>query len=79
MIIITDLNIMKKEITTTKDLREQLKSIMEEQVSKFPELLEELEPLDKVNAICKLMPYVYPKVHNVSSSSGEGMGFLGFD
>lgn len=66
---------MKKEIIKTKNLRELLKSIMESEISNLPELLSGLEPQARINFIIKLMPYVYPKVDNVSSSAGEGIDF----
>ena len=66
---------MKTEIIKTKNLRELLKSMMESEISNLPELMEGLEPQVRINFIIKLMPYVYPKVDNVSPSSGEGYDF----
>lgn len=66
---------MKKEIIKTKKLREILKSIMEDEISNLPELMNGLEPHVRINFIIKLMPFVYPKVENVSPSAGEGFDF----
>jgi hypothetical protein len=33
--------------------------------------LDGLEPKEKLNVICNLMPFVFPKVQTVSSSLGE--------
>ena len=64
-----------KEQILTKGLRENLKSIMHNEIDKIPELLKELEPRDRLNIICKLMPYVFPKLETISSSSGEPFSF----
>jgi hypothetical protein len=61
----------EKEQVVTKDLRETLKGIMQNEIEKLPEYLDGLEPKEKLNVICKLMPYVFPKVQTVSSSQGE--------
>lgn len=64
-----------KEQILTKGLRENLKCIMHNEIDKIPELLQELEPRDRLNMICKLMPYVFPKLETISSSSGEPFTF----
>jgi len=64
-----------KEQILTKGLRENLKCIMHNEIDNIPELLEELEPRDRLNMICKLMPYVFPKLETISSSSGEPFTF----
>ena len=66
---------MKKEIIKTKNLREVLKSLMEDEISNMPELMKGLESQARINIIIKLMPFVYPKVNNVSPSAGEGIDF----
>ena len=55
----------------TMNLREILKGIVRDEMEQIPELLQELEPRERLNVICKLMPFVCPKVDTVSSSSGE--------
>ena len=60
----------------TMNLREVLKRIMKDEIERIPEFLEELEPRDRLNLICKLMPYVCPKVETVSSSSGEPFNMI---
>ena len=66
---------MKNEIIKMKDLRELLKSIMEDEISNLPDLMKGLEPHVRINFIIKLMPFVYPKVDNVRPSAGEGNDF----
>jgi hypothetical protein len=60
----------KEQILTT-ELRDTLKTIMQKEIEKLPETLEQLDPKEKVNVICKLMPFVFPKVNTVSSTEGE--------
>ena len=66
---------MKKEIIKTKNLREVLKSLMEDEISNMLKLMKGLESQARINIIIKLMPFVYPKVNNVSPSAGEGIDF----
>ncbi len=68
---LNDMKTKEKEQVVTKDLRETLKGIMQNEIEKLPEYLDGLEPKEKLNVICKLMPYVFPKVQTVSSSQGE--------
>jgi hypothetical protein len=37
----------------------------------LPETLKELEPLQRLNILCKLIPYVLPKVDSVTHKLGE--------
>jgi hypothetical protein len=60
-----------KEQTLTTELRDTLKTIMQNEIEKLPETLEQLEPKERLNVICKLMPFVFPKVNTVSSTDGE--------
>ena len=69
------MNTKKKEKVLTMDLRETLKSIMQKEIEKLPEPIEALDPKDRLNVICKLMPYVFPKVEAVNSNEGEPFTF----
>ena len=60
-----------KEQILTNDLRGKLKSIMQKEIERLPETLERLEPKDRMNILCKLLPYVFPKVEAVSPQEGE--------
>ncbi len=60
-----------KEQTLTAELRDSLKTIMQNEIEKLPETLELIEPKERVNIICKLMPFVFPKVNTVSATEGE--------
>lgn len=60
-----------KEQILTNDLRETLKRIMQKEIQKLPETLEGLEPKERLNIVCKLMPFVFPKVETISAKDGE--------
>lgn len=62
-----------KEQILTNDLRDKLKSIMQKEIEKLPETLEGLEPKERLNILCKLMPFIFPKVETVSPKEGEPM------
>lgn len=64
-----------KEQVLTMGLRETLKSIMQNEIEKLPETLEALEPKERINVVCKLMPYVFPKVEAVHPKEGEPFTF----
>lgn len=61
----------KKEQILTIGLREALKTIMQKEIEKLPKTLEALEPKERLNVVCKLMPYVFPKVETVHPKEGE--------
>ena len=65
------MSINSKEQVLTISLRETLKNIMQKELEKIPETLEKLEPKDRLNIVCKLIPYVFPKVESVHSKEGE--------
>ena len=50
---------MKKEQVLTMGLRDTLKVIMKKEVENLPKTLEALEPKDRINVLCKLMPLRY--------------------
>lgn len=60
-----------KEQILTGDLRSKLKSIMLKEIERLPESLESLEPKERINIICKLMPFIFPKVEAVHPKEGE--------
>jgi hypothetical protein len=60
-----------KEQTLTAELRDTLKTIMQNEIEKLPETLEQIEPKERVNVICKLMPFVFPKLNTISATEGE--------
>ena len=69
------MNTKTKEQVLTKDLRETLKTIMQKEIERLPETLEALDPKERLNIVCKLMPYVFPKVEAVHPKEGEPFTF----
>jgi hypothetical protein len=64
-----------KDPILTNSLRDTLKEVMQAEIQKLPELLEKLPPSERLNVLCKLMPFVFPKVEAVNSSEGEPFSF----
>ncbi|NOU46813.1 MAG: hypothetical protein HOO86_07100 [Bacteroidales bacterium] len=62
-----------KEQVLTNSLRETLKAIMQKEIEKLPKTLEALDTKERLNVVCKLMPYVFPKVETVNPKEGEPM------
>ncbi len=55
----------------TKDLRNQLKELVKNELEQLPEHLKDMEPKERLEILLKLMPFVLPKVSSVSHSLGE--------
>jgi len=45
----------------TGNIRDTLKDLMQKELEQLPETLKELDPVKRLNILCKLMPYVLPK------------------
>jgi len=56
-----------------QDLRDSLKLAIQKELEQLPETLKEIEPIQRLNILCKLMPYVFPKVDNIHIGHGEPM------
>lgn len=52
-------------------IRETLKELMQKELEQLPDTLKELEPVQRLNILCKLIPYVLPKVESVTHKLGE--------
>lgn len=52
-------------------IRDTLKELMQKELKELPETLKDLEPVQRLNVLCKLIPYVLPKVEAVHSEKGE--------
>ena len=66
-----DMSTITNEQVLTMGLRETLKNIMQKEIEQLPEILDTLKPKERINVICKLMPYVFPKVQSVNPRIGE--------
>jgi hypothetical protein len=59
----------------TNELRYRLKDVIQKELNKLSEQLEALDPKERLNVLCKLMPYVFPKVDAVHLREGEPFTF----
>ena len=55
----------------TADLRKMLKQIVYKELAALPDTLATLDPVQRLNIVCKLMGYVLPKVEAVNHKQGE--------
>ncbi len=58
-----------------RNMRGTLKEFVQKELEQMPEIFKDLEPMQKFNILCKLMPYVFPKVESISSKDGEPFSF----
>lgn len=66
----------KKEYPViTNDLRDKLKAMMQNELETLPETLKGLDPVQRLNILCKLLPFVLPKVESVHPTEGEPFEF----
>ena len=63
------MNTKTTEVLTT-DLRTTLKELFVRELEQLPAVLEGLEPKERLDYLLKLMPFVLPKVINVSHATG---------
>lgn len=54
-----------------KDIRETLKSQIQKELDELPETLQKVKPEKRLNFICKLMPFVLPKVESIRADTDE--------
>jgi len=59
----------------TKEIRVVLKKIISEQIENIPELLKDLDSKEQLELTIKLMPYVLPKVIDISHDNNEPLDF----
>jgi len=55
----------------TGNIRDTLKDLMQKELEQLPKTLKELDPVQRLNILCKLMPYVLPKTESVKHTLGE--------
>lgn len=53
------------------DIRTTLKEVFRQEIERLPEALQTLDDKDRLNFLCKLMPFVLPKVEAVEATKGE--------
>jgi len=59
----------------TKELRTILKEALHKELESIGELLEQLEPKERLEVLIKLMPFVFPRMNKVSHSMDEPVNF----
>ena len=62
---------MKKNVTT-KSIHQQLQEIAAKELENLPQLLERLEPKERLRAVLNLLPYTAPRVESGQVDFGEG-------
>ncbi len=62
-----------KEQILTKDLRETIKKVMEKELLQLPDLLEKLDPKERLTILCKILPFTLPRIENISHNEGESL------
>lgn len=55
----------------TGNIRDTLKDMMQKEIESLPDTLKTLEPVQRLNILCKLIPYVLPKVESITHTQGE--------
>jgi hypothetical protein len=53
------------------DLRNELKSFVASELKNLPQSLKELDQKKRIDVLLKLMPFVFPKVHNISYTTND--------
>lgn len=59
-------------------LRQSLKNMMLQELEKLPDVLQELPPKERAEILCKMMPYVFPKVNTIGYTTGEPTSLEGW-
>ena len=59
------------ETPKVKNIRETLKDLIQAELTNLPENLKTLELKDRLNILCKLVPYILPKTISIRSDQGE--------
>lgn len=73
------INRLSKEIEPVKplvkDIRETLKQHIQKELEQLPDTLKDLEPEKRLNIICKLVPFILPRVDSIHPENGEPFNF----
>ena len=58
----------------TATTRQALEPIVQAEIERIPEYLDQLEPRDRITALTKLLPYVAPKLQSIELTEPEEPG-----
>jgi hypothetical protein len=50
---------------TTAETKQALQNVLSKQIDRLQVTINKLEPIDKVNALAKLLPYILPKQQDI--------------
>lgn len=56
----------------TKSIHKQLQEIVADEITRFPELLEQVTPAERIRFVLAILPYTAPKVETCATHFGEG-------
>jgi hypothetical protein len=59
------------ENRATKEIRVILKSVLGRELEQLPDIMDKLEPRDRVDMICKMLKFIMPPISKVGSGYGE--------
>ncbi|WP_374398668.1 hypothetical protein [Flavobacterium sp.] len=58
---------------TTAETKQLLQNVVTKQIEKLETTLSKLEPVDRVNALSKLLPYILPKQQDIAITNTNEM------
>lgn len=56
---------------TTTETKQLLQNVVSKQIEKLETTLNKLDPVDRVNALSKLLPYILPKQQDIAITTYE--------
>jgi hypothetical protein len=56
---------------SASDMRETLKELFQQELAQLPEMLKTMEPAQRINTLCKMMPFVLHKVEAIHHEQSE--------
>ena len=59
--------------STTSETKQLLQNVVTKQIEKLETTLSKLEPVDRVNALSKLLPYILPKQQDIAITNTNEM------
>ena len=69
------IKLLKPHKPKVANLRETLKAIVKTELEALPETIKELEPMQRLNIVTKLIPFVMPRIESVHFEKGENNGW----
>ncbi|WP_346237687.1 hypothetical protein ABDK00_001235 [Niabella insulamsoli] len=57
--------VLEKDKLKANEIRETLTKLVMAEMQKLPKLFEELEAKEKLDVLCKLLPFIAPKIEQI--------------